>query len=38
MVQQLPVFPLNMVMFPGATMALHVFEDRYRALVQHLLG
>ena len=38
MLQQLPVFPLNMVMFPGATMGLHVFEDRYRTLVQHLLG
>ena len=37
MLQQLPVFPLNMVMFPGATMALHVFEDRYRALVRDLL-
>jgi uncharacterized protein len=36
--QQLPVFPLNMVMFPGATMELHVFEERYRALVQRLLG
>lgn len=38
MLQRLPVFPLNMVMFPGATLALHVFEDRYRSLVQHLLG
>ncbi len=38
MPQQLPVFPLNMVMFPGATMELHVFEERYRALVQRLLG
>jgi Lon protease-like protein len=36
--QRLPVFPLNLVMFPGATMGLHVFEDRYRALVQALLG
>jgi hypothetical protein len=36
--EQLPVFPLNMVMFPGVTMSLHIFEDRYRALVRHLLG
>jgi Lon protease-like protein len=36
--EQLPVFPLNMVMFPGVTMSLHVFEDRYRALVHHLLS
>ena len=38
MPEQLPVFPLNMVMFPGVTMSLHVFEDRYRALVHHLLS
>lgn len=34
---QLPMFPLNTVLFPGMTMQLHVFEDRYRALVHHLL-
>ena len=34
---QLPMFPLNSVLFPGMTMELHVFEDRYRALVHHLL-
>jgi len=31
------MFPLNTVLFPGVTMPLHVFEDRYRALVHHLL-
>lgn len=35
--RQLPVFPLNTVVFPGVTLPLHVFEDRYRALVHHLL-
>ena len=35
--EQLPVFPLNTVMFPGVSAPLHVFEDRYRALVHHLL-
>jgi Lon protease-like protein len=35
--EQLPIFPLNTVMFPGVTVPLHVFEDRYRALVHHLL-
>jgi Lon protease-like protein len=35
--EQLPMFPLNTVLVPGATMPLHVFEDRYRALVHHLL-
>ncbi len=32
------MFPLNTVLFPGVRMPLHVFEDRYRALVHHLLG
>lgn len=31
------MFPLGMVAFPGLTVPLHVFEDRYRALVHHLL-
>jgi Lon protease-like protein len=34
----MPMFPLNTVLFPGVTMPLHVFEDRYRALVHHLLS
>ncbi len=33
----LPMFPLNAVIFPGVTVPLNVFEDRYRALVHHLL-
>jgi len=33
----LPMFPLNAVLFPGMSVPLHVFEDRYRALVHHLL-
>lgn len=33
----LPMFPLNSVLFPGVTIPLRVFEDRYRALVHHLL-
>jgi len=35
--EQLPIFPLNTVLFPGVSVPLHVFEDRYRALVHHLL-
>ena len=34
----MPMFPLNTVLFPGVTMPLHVFEDRYRALVHLLLA
>ncbi len=33
----LPMFPLNSVLFPGVSVPLKVFEDRYRALVHHLL-
>ena len=31
------MFPLNAVIFPGVRVPLNVFEDRYRALVHHLL-
>ncbi len=31
------MFPLNAVIFPGLRVPLTVFEDRYRALVHHLL-
>ncbi len=33
-----PVFPLNTVLFPGVTVPLHVFEARYRRLVDDLLA
>jgi uncharacterized protein len=35
--ETLPMFPLNAVLFPGVSVPLRVFEDRYRALVHHLL-
>lgn len=31
--QLLPLFPLPVVLFPGAALALHIFEERYRLLV-----
>ncbi|MFL6060473.1 MAG: LON peptidase substrate-binding domain-containing protein [Marmoricola sp.] len=34
----IPVFPLNSVVFPGVVTPLHVFEDRYRALMRDLLA
>lgn len=37
MADTLPMFPLNAVLFPGVTVPLTVFEDRYRAMVHHLL-
>lgn len=33
----LPLFPLGLVLFPGETVPLHIFEDRYRELVRHCL-
>lgn len=37
MAEQLPLFPLGTVLFPGLLLPLHVFEDRYRLLVRDLL-
>ena len=34
----LAMFPLGAVLFPGGVLPLHVFEPRYRALVQHCLA
>ena len=34
----LPMFPLGMVLFPGAFLPLQVFEPRYRALVHDCLA
>ena len=31
--RQLPVFPLNVVLLPGTTLPLHLFEPRYRQLL-----
>lgn len=30
----LPIFPLNVVLFPGMRMSLHVFEEQYRRLIR----
>ncbi len=31
---QLPLFPLKSIFFPGETVPLHIFEDRYKQLIQ----
>jgi uncharacterized protein len=36
-VEQLPLFPLSAVLFPGAPLPLQIFEERYRTLVRDLL-
>lgn len=33
----LPFFPLNLVAFPGEKLNLHIFEDRYRQLINECL-
>jgi len=30
---EIPLFPLNTVLFPGATLPLHIFEDRYKEMI-----
>src|SRR3954469_23836563 len=38
-VQRLPLFPLpNVVLFPHALLPLHIFEERYRAMVRDILS
>lgn len=36
--EEIALFPLNMVLLPGATLPLHVFEERYRTMMADLLG
>ncbi len=31
---KIPIFPLDVVLFPGAPLPLHIFEERYRAMVR----
>ncbi len=33
----IPVFPLNLVVFPGSRYQLHIFEEQYKILVQKSL-
>lgn len=34
---ELPLFPLNTVLFPGMPLHLTIFEERYRVMLQHVL-
>lgn len=36
-VRQIPIFPLDTVLFPGAILPLHIFEDRYKAMMRYAL-
>src|SRR5690348_17540826 len=33
----LPIFPLEVVLFPGAPLPLHIFEPRYKELIAECL-
>ena len=33
----IPMFPLSLVLFPGQILPLHIFEDRYRTMVEEII-
>lgn len=35
--REIPLFPLNTVLFPGAKLPLHIFEDRYKLMLQRCM-
>ncbi len=37
MADRIPLFPLSAVLYPGGSLPLHIFEERYRVLVRRLL-
>ena len=38
MVRELPIFPLPLVLFPGGSQPLHIFEPRYRQMLADCLA
>ncbi|MFN8525231.1 MAG: LON peptidase substrate-binding domain-containing protein [Chloroflexota bacterium] len=34
----IPLFPLNTVLFPGMSLPLHIFEERYREMIRRCLS
>ena len=34
----IPLFPLNVVLFPGMMLPLHIFEERYKVMVEECLA
>ena len=33
----IPMFPLSLVLFPGQILPLHIFESRYRTMVEEII-
>lgn len=36
-VNEVPIFPLGTVLFPGVILPLHIFEDRYKAMMRYAI-
>lgn len=36
--ERIPIFPLSLVLFPGATLPLHIFEPRYKLMIRRCLS
>lgn len=34
----LPLFPLQLVLFPLQSLALHIFEERYKEMINHCIA
>ena len=37
MIEKIPLFPLNTILFPGMPINIHVFEKRYQIMMDHIL-
>jgi Lon protease-like protein len=35
--EELPIFPLDAVLFPGAILPLHIFEERYKSMLRYAI-
>ena len=35
---RIALFPLNVVLYPGATLPLHIFEPRYKLMINHCIA
>ncbi len=35
--ERIPIFPLEVVLLPGATLPLHIFEPRYKRMIQRCI-